>query len=159
MRSFLIALIAFTISACGSKGGGGSPAPVPGKRDGGILPRPVIPNWGELSCQKEKRCKNMVLNLDYPEVTNFFFVTANIQLKNGSDEFKMYQCARSLNAEWEKFFGPGFGSEVDEFLLQIIDPIGCRATSNYLKKIDQYFRSTGEYKDEIERNKRGTGAR
>lgn len=155
MKGFAIVLIAFVLAACDRTSGGksgGSPAP----RAPQPNPSPYVapPQWGELRCQLNATCQDVVLNQSAARLQQFFAaLDGKVKIHDeAGPEASIFQCARVLGEAWSKEFGgDGWDPALNEFLLLMVDPISCKSQPNSHKQLENYFKNSGEYKNEIKK--------
>lgn len=145
-------LLTILLVGCGQGGGnGGSP--------GGAEPSPRPPKpiqemkWGDLECQKSRRCQNPVLNISRLKIENLLDVGFSEVLSDKySDERKVFECGKKTVRVWNEQFGPLQAADesfMQEFFFQMIDITNCRRFDDYESLLNHYFTNTGDYKNEI----------
>ena len=154
MKALALSLWLILLGGCAgagdrSGGGGGAPAPL-----SPADPAKTIPLlWGGLTCQKSSACKNGVLNLRESDLMNFFereFSSAS-QVE-GTREFKIFLCGGRLRRAWQKQFLAwleGSAEPFDDFIFEVLDPVSCQIKDQLNLNLQNFFKTTQEYKYEI----------
>lgn len=103
--------------------------------------------WGDLQCQKQRNCRNSVLNLDFAGLHGFL-VQDFIALPKGHDENRAFYCGRAVMRSWQETF-PLRDKSAEQFLLTVFDPIRCQVSHLPQTALIEFLKSTEDYKNEI----------
>lgn len=150
MRSLVIFLVALILTSCALKDDGRQV--VMDKTEKTKNPEPTLSEWGDLQCQKNRNCEDAVLNIDLRDLLLFLQIDFSKQLRpQVNQEEAIYRCGVIIGNAWTKQFGEdGMDPQLNNFLLQVMDPILCLVKPDFDQKINNYFIQTKEYKNEIQ---------
>jgi hypothetical protein len=163
MKYILLFLFTVALSGCGNGGGGSGGNNSPGQSSPQPAPVKVLPQWGELRCQKTSSCENLVLNqsklnlLDYLE-RNFAPHDPSDGVSPVDRDYAIYQCGNKSVETWAAYFGGHAdinddpNNSINDFLLAVLDPVACSYKDDLDNIFNQYFISTKDYKNEINSN-------
>ena len=152
MKNLLLIIIStFSLVACnGGSEGGETPA----------KNKPVIdelPKWGELTCQKQARCEDPILNLDLDRINSFFENNYSYsEAPVTPDPIFSFSCGQNFLKTWINNFtefenmNPENLKSLSQLGSLMINPEICLLNDNYIEQLNKYFVNTKEYKNETQ---------
>ena len=144
-KGAILMMILFSLTACQSEN---SESPT---FEESWIGGPIEKTWGELSCQKTSQCSNPVLNMEVRQIKRFFAINFSTQ----ENHLNSFSCGQFFYEQWmrdmpsQSFMDEQSFHQIIEFTLKVVDPKSCLLKDDLINNMNQYFRNTKEYKNEI----------